>query len=687
MTARRLIAAALGLVLCAALLSACQTRLPWGGPSAESVSLMATPQLMAEADRAFQRRDYARSELYYDRLLARQDLPATARPLAARRLAVSSFEMRHYNQTRLALQTWLAADKKAQNDGQFQDLTIRTLAALDKPADLEAHRAALAARKNLPWEARRAAAQALFDVYHQNGDEAPALKALAEAYRLAPDAKARAGFEQDFQSRLPKMDDRELSRLAAAVPADGRVRFPFALVEFERARRNAKDQDRWAESWRNMRSLLSAAELENKAALAREVQDLEHKHGVPRLGVALAVPLTGRFADAGQKIARGASAAQWALANAGLDLEVKLINTEVPGWPARINALPPHFAVIGGPLRVESFKELEAAHLTDKRAFFAFLPSLGELQEGRQAWRFFPSPRDQARAAADLVVGGLNIRSVAVLSPQDKYGRMLTDLFIQEATARGARIAASETYPPDDHPEWGRSVARLLHVPFKPSPNAPAPAPNFGAVFLPDGWSQAQLLIPNFFFYDAAQLVFVGPELWSRSLDESRDLEEQYYHLTACSGAWKPENPASKDLQRILDEQGLGSADFWVALGYDFVRLTSRMGSLDSVAPPEVNAHLAQAASGMDFSLAPITWSPDGLAREDLYLFQPAKDGKILADPAVMQENIGKALARRERLAKAAAAKLQGKTLPPAKAPESEAAPSPRPAGNELDRD
>lgn len=672
------------LVLCVLLLAGCAApRL--GGPSAESVNLMATPQLTAEADKAYAKRDWARSELYYDRLLARADLPPQARPLAAKRLAASAFENRHYNQTRAALEAWARTDQKALDDWQWHDLNIRSLAALGKQAGLEEQRAWLAAHPEVSWEVRQRSALAFFDVFSAEGSDLQALQALGDAYRLAPDAKSRAGLEKEFQARVTKLGDRDLKRLVQAAPAETRTAFPAALVEFEQARRAAKDKDDWAESWRSMRAVLAASQLESKDSLGRELRDLEKKRGVPRSGVALALPLTGRFGDVGRRIARGAAVAQWALANTGQDVEVRVVNTDAPGWPGRLNDLPGYFNVVGGPLQTESFKEMEAAGLHFRRSFFAFVPSLGELKEGAQAWRFFPSARDQARAAAALAVDSLGIRNVAVLAPEEKFGRLMAGLFNEEVTARGGRVVASESYPPADHPEWSKSVARLLRVPFRSSGDI-APKADFGAVYLPDGWTQAQALIPNFFFHESGYLVFLGPEMWSRALDESRDLEEQYYRITACPGAWSAETAAAKTLQAALDEQGLGTADFWVALGYDFVRFALALGLPEGAGAGEVNARLNQ-MSGFAFTLAPFTWSADGLAREDLYLFQPVKDGKITADPARMRESVSKALARRELWIKAANTRQQPKPAAvPATAPAAPAGGG-RSTPGELDRD
>ncbi|MDP3715245.1 MAG: hypothetical protein Q8R21_02420, partial [Burkholderiales bacterium] len=70
---------------------------------------------------------------------------------------------------------------------------------------------------------------------------------------------------------------------------------------------------------------------------------------------------------------------------------------------------------------------------------------------------------------------------------------------LAEAKAKGLRLAASETYPPDDHPRWGHSVGRLLKIPegFRHNKNVPLPMPDFGAVFVPVDWDKAELQLLN----------------------------------------------------------------------------------------------------------------------------------------------------------------------------------------------
>ena len=338
------------------------------------------------------------------------------------------------------------------------------------------------------------------------------------------------------------------------------------------------------------------------------------------------------YGKVGIKVLRGAGLAQWHLAQEGVDMDLRVINTEAPGWDKRLAELPGHYTVVGGPLRVQAFKRLYELHspgaeVLKKRAVFSFLASLGDLEEGRDAWRFFTSRNDEVRSLVSLAVDDLNIKDLAVFYPAEKFGRTMAQTFYREASPLGGRIRGMQSYPPGNLKQWGKSTGKLLKVPanFSENKDAPLPLPDFGAVFIPDGWNQAQILLPNFFFYEGDQLLFLGPGLWSRALDSAKDIDEHYYRLAVCPGAWWEGSEGGRALQSSLTEEGLGQADFWVALGFDFIRFAGKFGTLPANWDAnEVNKRIVTAQE-IDFSMARMTWNNQGVASQDLYLFSPVR--------------------------------------------------------------
>jgi len=508
----------------------------------------------------------------------------------------------------------------------------------------------------VPWATRAAVAQWYSDYFYARDDIPRSLDVLDGFYKLAPDTATRRVFENSYLTQLQSLDDSDVALLAHEVSSSNLWRFPYALVGFEHEVRKASDKDAWSAAWRNLRNLTANADLANLVPLEEKLAELEEDYGIPRIGLALALPLTGPYGKVGVKVLRGAGLAQWRLAQQGVDIDLRVINTEAPDWEKRLAALPAHYSVVGGPLRVKAFKQLyegmdEGKRQLDKRAYFTFLATLGDLEEGKDAWRFFTSRNDEVRSLVKMTVDKLGIKDLAVFYPEEKFGRTMAETFYREAYPLGGRIKGMQSYPSHELKQWGKRVGKLLKVPadFSDNKDAPLEMPDFGAVFVPDGWGQAQTLLPNFFFYEGDQLVFLGPGLWSRALDGVRDIDEHYYRLAVCPGAWWEQSDGGRTLQTILTEEGLGRADFWVALGYDFLRFAGKLGSLPSNwEAKDVNRRIA-AAQDMDFSMARMNWTDEGVASQDLYLFSPVHNGKQLVDEGKLAARIARARARREK--------------------------------------
>jgi len=622
----------------------------------KSVDLLSTPNLLVEADAAWKAKRYEASELYYTAVLERQDLVRSEMPTIYARLAESAFLNGHHHQARIALENWANRDSSALDLVSWERTYLNTMAALGKTERLRNHLQWVLGNYKLPWPTRREVALWYSAYFQRNGDYGRALDVLDGFYKQAPDMTARAAFEHEFFLKMQACDDSLVNDLSKAVTTANQWQFPYALVGFERGVRDAFDEESWSLVWRTMRNLSANANLADLAPLENKLAELESKYGLPQIGLALALPLTGPYGKVGIKILRGAGLAQWRLAQDGVDVDLRVINTEAPGWDTRLAELPGHYSVVGGPLRVEAFKRLYESNspgenVLKERAVFAFLATLGQQEEGRDAWRFFTSRNDEVRSLVSLAVDELGIKDLAVFYPEDKFGRTMAQTFYREASPLGGRIKGMQSYPSRKLKQWSKRVGKLLKVPddFSDNKDVPLALPDFGAVFIPDGWSQAQTLLPNFFFYEGDQLLFLGPGLWSRALDSAKDVDEHYYRLAVCPGAWWEGSEGGRSLQAALAEEGLGQADFWVALGFDFIRFAGKFGALPSDwNADEVNKRIV-AAQEIDFSMARMTWDEQGVASQSLYLFSPVRNGKKLVDAEKLVARIARAKARRER--------------------------------------
>jgi len=596
-----------------------------------------TDELAKDAETFWASGNYPQSELLYTRLLQRQ-LNGEERNQALHRLAVSAYNSRHFYQAKSALDRMVVADGTVLATWPWHEQYIKTLGALNRPDLLENHRAWLEAHTELPFAVRSRAAMAFAEIYARNGDTPRAIEILARMHGKAPDRKAKAAMEALYAEQLRDLPETQLQALAQLVGTSGAAAFPHALIQREVKRRTLSPR---ADAASPLLAQVSRRTLS-------DVPGSQLASGLGTVRVALVLPLTGRFAPTAAKVLRGAEVAQAQLTAEGRSVEVKAINAEAPDWREQLAALPPEFSVVGGPMLVERFRDMQKNGVLASRAVFAFLPDLGGAQEGTQAWRFFTSPLDQVRALVDLTANQLGIRSVAVLAPKSRYGQRMSETFQAEAKAKGLRLASSEYYPPGDHPRWLHSVERLLKVPesFHRNKNTPLAMPDFEAVFVPEDWTQSELLVSNFHFFEGQHLVFLGTELWSVALDNAHDIDDAYFQLAACPGAWWPEASAAKALQSALTEKE--AADFWVALGHDFIKFAALLNLPADWTPPQVNQRL-QDMRGMEFSMAPITWDAEGRARQNLYLFSPRKDGKVLLNPEELRAAATKAKQRREK--------------------------------------
>ncbi|BCS90183.1 hypothetical protein [Pseudodesulfovibrio sediminis] len=634
----------------------------------KSSDTLSTPNLLVEADAAWQAKRYEVAELYYADALERSDLVRSELPTVYSRLAKSAIENEHPQQARLALEAWGNIDTKVLYRLDWELPYLDAMAALDKTERLRNHLKWVLESDAVPWETKWEVGLWYNSYFIEKQNAERALDVLDGFYKQAPDDVARAGFEHEFLTRLQAMSDDDVEALSVAVNSANQWRFPYAMTAFERGVRSVDSEEAWPANWRTLRNISVNAELVDMDPLRSRLADLESRYGLPTVGLALALPVTGPYAKVGIKILRGTGLAQWRLAQDGVNVDIKVINTQIPGWEARLDALPDHYSVVGGPLRVNAFKRLYEAgspgkNILKERAVFSFMGSLGDKIEGEDAWRFFTSRNDEVRSLVSLTVDQLGIRDLAVLYPEEKFGRTMSETFYREAAPLGGRIKGMQSYPSRELKQWSKRVSKLLKVPanFSENKDIPLEMPDFGAVFIPDGWSQAQTLLPNFFFYEGDQLVFLGPGLWSRALDSTKGIDEHYYRLAICPGAWWADSDGGRNLQNALTEEGLGKADFWVALGYDFIRFAGQFGVLPSNwDADDVNTRI-QSAQGMDFSMAPITWTKSGVASQELFLFSPVRNGKQLVDVEKLKVRIAKAKARRERRMKAYEKRIDAK--------------------------
>lgn len=364
------------------------------------------------------------------------------------------------------------------------------------------------------------------------------------------------------------------------------------------------------------------------------------------VGVALLLPQTGQLRALAAKVLAGAKAAQAQAAANGTTIDLRVINTDDPGFVEQLIALPHEVTLVGGPMHASYFKSLPASGELSRRVFLTFMPEVPEAEEGKQAWRFFWSFQDEVHAVLNPALEA-GVKRFGVLYPEDRMGKRLADFFSAAAVARGGEVTVLQPYPPQEQGKWSELVRGVLRaVPKGTDGRSYTVRPDFQALFIPDSLPNAEQMINHLHYYQADNMLLLGPQAWSESLSQPGkrpNITPAHYRYAFCSGAWWPENPskAVAQLRAALAKERQGEPDFWSALGYDFVRLAAQAGQMQADASPvEVGKKLNQAASQMDWSMAPISWNEAGQAKMSLFFFRPSVEGLSPVDKEGFAERL-----------------------------------------------
>lgn len=651
------ILAVFGLLFVFALLAGCQKAIVAPPMQSGAEQYMTLPE---QAFTAYSNGDFKRAEALYDRTLQLPQLSQEETLEAWKYFSLSTIANEKYNLGIEALEKWRSLDPDAENTSEWLNAFSKCMLNLPRQKAVDMLQA-LSADSGRSRAVRTEATLLLASREWTDGEDPHgAMQTLSDLYEQASkstDAKAYKGtLENRLFAQLQSAEPEALAMLAGLLTPENELDFPYSIILLEKARRSATDNESWPLAHQALQRLRLAGHFSDKLLVERILRPLEQEYGQPAQGIALALPLTGPFGNIGWKIVRGAGVAQWDLAKSGNDLSVTIINTAAAGWEKKLAALPKGISVVGGPLRTESMDLLRKQGQLDDRSFFTFLSTLEQGEEGKVAWRFFSSPRDQVRTVLEFAKNDLGIENYGVLYPDEAFGMRMNSLFKETGSELGINTTATAAYAPKDSPSWGKTLRTFLRVPGRrageddPMP----PKPPFQAAFLPDGWQQMQSLIPHFFFYQETRMVFLGSALWEQGLSSSKDVETRYFNLAVFPGSWNPFTPttAAANLTKTLDESGLGKPDLWVGLGYDFVRFASLLGSPEeAVSADDMNQRI-QTAQAMDWSIAPIHWTPEGRASQKMFLFTPSSAGFEPLDPASFREKLEQIRQRHEERVK-----------------------------------
>ncbi len=588
----------------------------------------------------------ARAEQTAMRLVSQPGLAAADMARAARVLALAATANKHPYLAMNALERWQGADPAAQDSPEWQSAFLNSLGQLpEREGKARAQSVMADTRQAYPMRAGAALFLAS-EQWERAADVQLGLADIQEFYGQSRDRSQRAHMEHALFARLQNTAEPTLASLDALVTDENSKVFPYAIIRLESLRRKALHAASREEAQAGIQMLEEETALADPAILRQWDAAADTSiMTVPLSGrtLVMALPLSGSLAGIGKKIAEGANQARTEFAEAGHTVNVVMLDTQDASWLDKLASMPPQAVIVGGPLRMDDFTAAHARGLTASRVFMAFVPSLGEAgEEGNMGWRFFPSAEDQL-SALFAATGYLGISDYAILMPDnDSYAARIADRFTAHADAARGWVVKRATYPGSTPSEWNKSVAAFLGT-SKNSGGAPHVAHQ--AVFLPDSWRNMELIVPNLFYFRETRQLLLGTTLWEQGLSNADHVPAHYYRLAVFPGAWDKTatlSQAGARLQAAYAGAGRGEPDFWAGLGYDFVRFASTLDIQPGWTAAAVNATLSR-SPGIAWSMAPLSWSSQGIASQSLFLLTPDRNGFAPANMGIIEERFNKA--------------------------------------------
>jgi len=650
------------------------------------------PSVMQRAATAQKNGNFDQARKLYIQALQKEDLSREIQLRAWKGLARSSLQSEEPKLARSSLKQWRLLAPDAPETWAWQKVRsglIRT----NRGEEAYASYLSELLDPGRSWSLVFQAGKALTGFYTETEEYQKALETLSRLDELAETQEQFRRVEQLLQDIFPDIPRQERAKALEAAAPEEAAAFPYTLLRWNQALDNfQKGETDWDETWNDLAKVLKDADSFLRSSLRKELRKLEEEHGRPVQGIALLLPLSGGYEDIGWKIVRGADAAQWRMTREGLPLRLRVINTQESDWLDRLEELPPSFSLVGGPIRSQSWEKIYQAGLHEDLAFFTFRSALNRGIEGEDAYRFFPGRKDQVNALLQICRETLDISSYGALYPKSSFGRSMSRAFWNATVEREAEFNGLDYYNPQQIVSYEDKVSDFLRVPEdfaekerQQARNSTAaaqnatqnatlvPEPDFQAVFIPDSFSRARILIPEFFYFNQPDLLFLGPAMWGQEIKRISGLDMRYFHLALLASPWWPDNPGRQQelLRSALEQSVQEPPDFWVGLGYDFVRFAAELGP-DAVGggdEEDLSRKLAS-MSGFDWTLAPISWNKHGKARQDLFVLRPASDGVKRVRPEKLRTRLEKAReAKRKRLhargAKNATAGEANGTVPP----------------------
>ena len=269
---------------------------------------------------------------------------------------------------------------------------------------------------------------------------------------------------------LDKMSPASLQKVKAE-EQNNELRCQVLEKIFVRLDENQLPSDNYAAT---LRDILTNCSLSESTRVRYEQLLRSSRSGVvqPSCIVGCLLPLTGEYADYGNKILQGMELALEVFhdnSRGGHDSGIKLLVRDTGGDSSRARELV-------GQLIDDEGVMLVLGPVTGQAAFFAaaaaeskgvniitLTPRSGIASRGEHVFQHFLTMENQAKQIMALAVGRMGLSSLALLYPSSYYGRQSVRVFKKYARQWGADLVRVVSYDPTSK-DFGRSIKELIGV-------------------------------------------------------------------------------------------------------------------------------------------------------------------------------------------------------------------------------
>ncbi len=362
-----------------------------------------------------------------------------------------------------------------------------------------------------------------------------------------------------------------------------------------------------------------------------------------RRAVGVILPLSGRYATFGNLVRRGMELALLDPQNEteSVDFIFRDSFAEPDQSAMAVSELVTEAGVlaIAGPLTGNASTAAAEEAQRFGVPIVSMSPRAGLAHIGPQVFRNFMTSQLQVQALVRYAMEEQGKTSFAVLYPENKLGRSMTDLFIEEVEMRGGLVAALQSYP-----ETATDYRYQIKLLKGEDPNAPEeddkPAPAegegeeelseepplpFEAIFIPDDASRVAMIAPQLVFYGIEDMPLLGTNGWNSS--ELLQSAGRYLEGAVIVDGFFTGSPYPQVQEFIqLYQQTYGEApSFFEAQGYDIARiLLSLLTRRDITTRMDLQRALSQLRS-YSGATGTTSFNPYGDAEKDLFLLQVQK--------------------------------------------------------------